>query len=196
MNVSQHDKDSVKVWDPLVRIFHWSLVVNFFLAFITEDEWLRVHVVAGYTVAALIAFRLLWGLIGTRYARFTQFVTSPARVLEYLSQMLKLNVPHYLGHNPAAAAMIVSLLLSIILVSLSGVAILAAEGKGPLADTFLAAFNAHWMEEIHEFFANFTMLLVMLHVAGVVVSSLLEGDNLVKAMITGHKKNRSEFVDR
>ena len=192
----QPSADTIKVWDPLVRIFHWSLVVTFMLAFITEDEWLNLHVAAGYTVAALVSFRLLWGLIGSRYARFTQFVKSPARVMEYLSQMLKFKVPHYLGHNPAAAAMIVSLLLSIILVSLTGVAILAAEGQGPLANTFVASFNAHWMEEIHEFFSNFTMLLVVLHVAGVVFSSLLEGENLVRAMITGLKRYRSNFVDQ
>lgn len=196
MPTQQHSSDSIRVWDPLVRIFHWSLVASFLLAFITQDDWLDLHLVAGYSVALLIASRLIWGLIGTRYARFTQFVKSPFEVVLYLKQMLTLRVPHYVGHNPAAAAMILSLIISIILISITGMAIIAAEGKGPLAGTFFAALNAEWMEEIHEFFANFTLMLVFLHVAGVIVSSLLEGENLVRAMLTGNKKYQSDAVDK
>ncbi|MBT3205698.1 MAG: cytochrome B [Gammaproteobacteria bacterium] len=196
MSTQTNTPDTIKVWDPLVRLFHWSLVISFFLAFITEDDFINLHVAAGYAVAMLIGFRVVWGLIGTRYARFTQFIKSPAQVLFYLMKMLKFDVPHYIGHNPAAAAMIVSLLISIILVSITGMAIIAAEGQGPLAGTFFAGFNAEWMEEIHEFFANFTMLLVLLHVAGVFISSMMEGENLARAMVTGRKKYRSEIVDR
>ena len=196
MSTQTNTPDTIKVWDPLVRLFHWSLVISFFLAFITEDDFINLHVAAGYAVAMLIGFRVVWGLIGTRYARFTQFIKSPAQVLFYLMKMLKFDVPHYIGHNPAAAAMIVSLLISIILVSITGMAIIAAEGQGPLAGTFFAGFNAEWMEEIHEFFANFTMLLVLLHVAGVFISSMMEGENLARAMGTGRKKYRSEIVDR
>lgn len=184
----------VKVWDPLIRIFHWSLVVSFLLAFITEDDWMSLHLAAGYAVAMLIGFRLVWGLIGTRYARFTQFIKPPSDVLAYVKKMLQFNPPHFLGHNPAAAAMIVSLLLSITLVCFSGMIIIAAEGEGPLAGSFLAALNGEWMEEIHEFLANFTLLLVALHITGVVVSSLLEGENLARAMITGRKKNRNHQI--
>lgn len=196
MSNQYNNGDSIRVWDPLVRVFHWSLVASFLLAYIIEDDWIDLHVWAGYAVAMLIAFRLMWGLIGTRYARFTQFVKSPSQVIEYLKHMLSLKVPHYLGHNPAAAAMIVSLIVCIILISVTGMSIIAAEGKGPLANTFFAAFNAEWMEEIHEFFANFTMLLVLLHVAGVIVSSLLEGENLIRAMVTGDKKYHSDAVDK
>jgi cytochrome b len=187
---------TIRVWDPLVRIFHWSLVAFFAIAFVTEDDWMDLHLVAGYSVAALIGFRLVWGVIGTHYARFTQFVKSPSTVIDYLRRMATFRVPHYLGHNPAAGAMIVALIISIILVSLSGMSIIAAEGSGPLADTFFAAFNAHWMEEIHEFLANFTLMLVGLHVAGVVVSSLLEGENLVRAMIHGRKRMHDDAVDK
>jgi len=196
MNTKTETTQTVKVWDPLVRIFHWSLVGAFFLAFITEDDWMDLHIQAGYAVALLIAFRLVWGIIGTRYARFSQFVKAPSAVFKYLGQMLSLKVPHYLGHNPAAAAMIVSLIVSIIMVSFTGMVIIAAQGQGPLAGTLFAGFNPEWMEEIHEFFANFTLLLVILHVAGVVVSSLLEGENLVRAMINGRKKYHSEGVDK
>ena len=188
--------DTIKVWDPLLRTFHWSLVLFFALAFITEDDWTSLHVVAGYTVTMLIGFRLIWGLVGPRYARFTQFIKSPAEVLTYIRKMLSLKVPHYLGHNPAAAAMILSLLLSIIMVCFTGMIIIAAEGQGPLANTFFSAMNAEWMEEIHEFFANFTLLLVILHVIGVLFSSILERQNLARAMITGLKKRVNNAVDQ
>lgn len=196
MSTQNSANDSVKVWDPLVRIFHWSLVVSFFLAYFTEDDWIDLHVVAGYTVAGLIGFRIIWGFIGTPYARFTQFVKSPSTVIDYMKRMAKFDVPHYLGHNPAAAAMVIALLLSIIAVSITGMSIIAAEGQGPLAGTFFATFNAKWMEEIHEFFANFTLLLVILHVAGVFFSGMLEGENLPRAMVTGRKKFHQDAVDK
>jgi len=189
-------EDTIKVWDPLIRIFHWSLVLSFVIAYITEDDWLNLHLFTGYTVTVLIALRLIWGVVGTRYARFTQFIKLPSEVLSYIRKILVFKAPHYLGHNPAAAAMIVSLLLCIILLCFSGMVIIAANGQGPLANTFFAAVNPEWMEEIHEFFANLTLLLVILHVAGVLFSSLLEGQNLVKAMISGRKKNVNNAVDR
>ena len=188
--------DTIKVWDPLLRIFHWSLVLFFSLAYITEDDWLNLHVIAGYTIMMLIAFRAIWGLIGPRYARFTQFIKSPSEVLSYMKRMLRFKAPHYLGHNPAAAAMILGLLLSIIMVCFSGMVIIAAEGQGPLANTFFSAINAEWVEEIHEFLANFTLLLVIMHIAGVLFSSLLEGQNLVRSMITGLKKRTNNAIDQ
>ena len=196
MPLQANPVNTIKVWDPLIRIFHWSLVLFFSLAFITEDDWLGLHVAAGYAVAMLIAFRIIWGLIGPHYARFTQFIRAPAEVARYIGNMLRFKVPHYLGHNPAAAAMILSLLLSIVLVSFSGMIIIAAEGQGPLANTFWETINAEWMEEIHEFFANFTLVLVIMHVVGVLFSSLLEGQNLVKAMITGRKRQANNAIDQ
>ncbi len=185
----------IKAWDPLIRIFHWSLVLSFFLAFITEDHWISLHVQAGYAVSLLIGFRLIWGLIGTRQARFLTFVKRPAVVLSYLKQMLLLRVPHYLGHNPVAAVMVVALIGSVILVSFTGMVIIASEGQGPLANTLFAHWRGEWMEDVHEFFANFTLLLVFAHVSGVILSSLLERENLVKAMVTGKKKDRPHWTD-
>lgn len=186
---------TVRVWDPLVRVFHWSLVIFFLLAFLTGDDWQGLHTRAGYAVAMLVGFRLLWGLIGTRYARFPTFVKSPATVLGHLRAMLALKPPHYLGHNPLAAVMVVALLASLCLLAFSGLALIASEGQGPLADTLFARLDGEAMEEIHEFFADFTLLLVFAHVAGVLVSSLLEGENLVRAMITGRKRARPAWVD-
>ncbi len=195
MSTYSQKSSTIKVWDPLIRIFHWSLVLSFALAFITEDDWLSLHVQAGYAVSLLIGFRLIWGLIGTRQARFFTFIKSPAVVMSYFRQMLSLKVPHYLGHNPVAAVMVVALLVSIALVSFTGMVTIASEGQGPLASTIFASWSGDWMEEVHEFFANFTLLLIIAHVSGVVLSSLLEGENLVKAMITGRKKNSPHWQD-
>ena len=195
MPLPQPKPSTVKAWDPLVRVFHWSLVFFFLLAFATEDDWMSLHVWAGYAVSMLIAFRLFWGLVGTRNARFLTFIRSPSAVRRHLRDMLSLKPPHYLGHNPLAAVMVVALLLSILLVATSGLVLIASEGQGPLAGTLFAGFNGEVMEEVHEFFANFTLLLVFMHVAGVLVSSLLEGENLVRAMITGRKKARARWAD-
>jgi len=186
---------SIKAWDPLIRIFHWSLVFFFLLAFITEDDWMDLHVQAGYAVSFLIGFRLVWGLVGTRNARFMNFVKTPDVVKSHLFKMLSLKPPHYLGHNPVAAVMVMLLLLNIALVSFTGLVTIATEGQGPLANTFFATWRGEWMEEIHEFFANFTLLLVFAHVIGVVISSFLERENLVKAMVTGKKKFRTHWED-
>ena len=195
MSLPNRNPSTVKAWDPLVRVFHWSLVFFFLLAFVTEDDWMNLHVWAGYAASMLIGFRLLWGLIGTRNARFLTFVKSPAVVKRHLRDMLSLKPPHYLGHNPVAAVMVVALLVSITLVAFSGMVLIASEGQGPLAGTLFAGLNGEAMEEIHEFFANFTLLLVFAHVAGVVVSSFMEGENLVRAMVTGRKKARAQWAD-
>lgn len=103
--ITQADSpERIRVWDPLVRIFHWALVGGFATAFIVEDGLLGVHVWAGYLVLSLIAVRLIWGLIGTRHARFSDFVRKPSDVLAYVRDALRLRAPRYLGHNPAGGA--------------------------------------------------------------------------------------------
>ena len=183
--------NTIKVWDPLIRLFHWSLVLFFFIAYLTEDEWLTLHSYAGYSVGFLIAFRLLWGFIGTQHARFANFVTRPRTSIRYLIQELQGKAKHYLGHNPAGAAMIVALLISLSITTFTGMSLLATQGSGPLAQTFIASSSAEMQEEIHEFFANFTLLLVIIHIAGVALGSLVHKENLVRAMLTGNKTTRS-----
>ena len=195
MSFPDADSSTVKVWDPLVRVFHWSLVFFFLLAFITEDDWLNLHVQAGYAVSFLIGFRLLWGLVGTRNARFMSFVKSPAAMLTYFKRILSLKAPHYLGHNPLGAAMVIVLLLGIVLVSTTDMVIVASDGNGPLAGTVFSTLGSEWMEDAHEFFANFTLLMVLVHLSGVAVSSFLEDENLVKSMVTGRKKIRTPWED-
>ncbi|MEH6473003.1 MAG: cytochrome b/b6 domain-containing protein [Halopseudomonas sp.] len=186
------DSNQIKVWDPLVRTFHWSLVIFFVIAFITEDDWLYLHSFSGYAISGLLLFRLCWGLIGTRYARFSNFVTTPSTVGLYLKSMLRGRPQHYQGHNPAGGMMIVVMLLALLLTAFSGMATLASEGLGPLADTFFASFSGDWMEEIHEALANLCLLLVAIHLAGVIVSSVVHRENLIKAMIDGRKRPQQE----
>ncbi len=168
---------TVKVWDPLVRVFHWSLVALFALAFATGDEIERVHIIAGYGVMALIAVRLLWGLAGSRHARFTDFVRGPATVLAYLRDTVSGRAPRYLGHNPAGGMMIVALLV-----------MLTATGVSGYMMTTPTYWHVKWVEELHEVTANLTLGLVALHVLGVLVSSLAHRENLVVAMFTGRKR--------
>ncbi len=204
----------IRVWDPLVRIFHWSLVLAFVVAYLSGDEESSVHIYSGYVVGGLIAFRFIWGFIGTRYARFSNFIYSPTAVVGYLKGLLARSPRHYTGHNPAGGWMIIALLLTLAVVTFSGLKVYAIEeGLGPLADGVPSIplisqavadsdddddhdrheKNHHedeeeeFWEEIHEASSNFMLLLIVLHVAGVIVAGRLHGENLVKAMITGKK---------
>jgi cytochrome b len=181
----------VKVWDPLVRSFHWLLVIAFLVAYLSEDDFLLLHTYAGYTVFGLILFRLFWGLIGPHYARFGSFVTRPRVAWQYLKDTVLLRAKRYLGHNPAGAAMIVLLLVSLLLTTVTGMAAYGAvESAGPLADWFsgIGERGEDFIKETHEFFANFSVFLVVLHVGGVIVESLLHRENLVRSMINGYKQ--------
>jgi cytochrome b len=186
---------TMKAWDPLIRVFHWGLVIAFVIAFITEGDWINVHIWAGYAVTALIVFRLFWGLVGSRNARFTSFVRSRRVVMEHLKAMLAFRPAHYLGHNPVAAVMVMLLLFSIVMAAFSGIVLIAIDGQGPLANTLFSSWNGDWMKDFHELLANFSLLLVFGHIAGVLISSFLEGENLVKAMVTGRKKMRPHWED-
>ncbi len=226
----------IKVWDPLIRIFHWTLVGLFALAYLTGESEGAVHNWAGYGIMVLIAARIIWGFVGSEHARFTDFVRSPAAAFRYLKGVLTGHAPRSLGHNPAAGWMVLLLLTSILATGGSGLIVLGLEGGGPLAgriaadgwvvtvantlgaeqsdteheeeehendgdgadrqsgtmvptnQTFESAEDA-W-EEIHELLANFTVLLVLLHVIGVIVSSIAHRENLIRAMFTGMKRAR------
>ena len=168
---------TVKVWDPFVRVFHWMLLTLFVVALVTGDEIEGVHIAAGYGIAILLALRLVWGVIGPRNARFSSFVRSPREVLAYLRDVASLKAPRYLGHNPAGGVMIVALLAALI-----GT---AATGYMMTTDAY---WGAKWVEKVHEALAYGTLALAGLHVFGVVASSLLHRENLVKAMWTGRKR--------
>ena len=181
-------KKSVRVWDPLVRIFHWTLVLSFAVAWVSADEFDTLHFWAGYTIAALVAFRVVWGVIGTRHARFTDFIYRFSTIKSYLIDLAALRPKHYLGHNPAGGLMVVILLLSLGLLTFTGMASVAIDGIGPLAGTWVESISGHWMEDVHEAVANLVLAFVLFHIAGVLVSSLVHGENLVRAMINGKKE--------
>ena len=181
----------IKVWDPLIRTFHWVLVGSFLVAFITEDDFLTLHSWAGYTIGAALLVRLVWGFIGSQHARFSDFVTSPSTAFRYAKDAMLLRARRYIGHNPAGGLMIIALMVSLLITTFSGIALYgAAEQAGPMASTFATAgeFWEDALEEVHEFFANFTLLLVVIHVAGVVWESLVHRENLVSSMINGLKR--------
>lgn len=130
-------KKKTMVWDPLVRVFHWSLVLAFILAFLTGDEESSTHIYAGYVVLGLISFRVCWGLIGTRHARFSDFIYSPATVIRYLKGLLANDPEHYRGHNPAGGWMVILMLITLFVVIWTGLRAYALEeGKGPLASNY------------------------------------------------------------
>ncbi len=183
----------IRVWDPVVRFFHWSLVSAFIIAFITEENLLTIHTWAGYLILMLISVRIVWGFMGTQYARFADFVYPPEAIIQFLKETTQRKAKRYIGHNPAGGAMVILLLFSLFMTSSSGILVLGAEEQtGPAALWFNqpAGFWAEILEEVHEFFANFTLLLVFVHVIGVMTESLIHKENLVSAMFTGFKTNK------
>lgn len=166
----------IKVWDAPMRVFHWLMVLSFAGAYLSaeSERWRLLHVTLGYTLGGLVAFRLVWGLVGTRYARFANFVRGPQAVLTYLRSLRKGQPQHHLGHNPAGAVAIVLLLLASVAVVGSGWAIYNDVG-------------GEWLSELHDIAANSMLLVVAIHVAGVLVASRLHRENLVRAMVTGQK---------
>lgn len=167
---------AIKVWDVPTRFFHWLLAISFAGAYLTsESEHFRdVHVMFGYTLAGLIGFRLIWGLIGTRYARFKSFLFGPGQAVDYFKSLLSASPRHYLGHNPAGAIAIFLLLTLGLMTAASGFATYQEVG-------------GEWLEELHEGAAATMLALVAVHVGGVLVSSLLHRENLVRSMISGNK---------
>ena len=188
-------QNTVRIWDPFVRVFHWSLAGAFVVAYVSEDDFLDIHTFAGYTVLSLLVLRLVWGFIGTRHARFSDFVRPPSEAVSYVKESLLGKAKRYMGHNPAGGLMIVALMLSLLITTTSGIATLGAEeASGPLAG-FMAGVPysvGEAVEDVHEFFANLTLLLVLGHLAGVFFESLVHRENLIRSMITGNKPLRED----
>jgi cytochrome b len=170
------DTPKILVWDAPVRVFHWLLALSFAGAWLSaeSERWRLLHVTLGYTMAGLIVFRVLWGLFGTRHARFAGFVRGPRAVLAYLRGLATGRPEHHTGHNPAGALAIVGLLGLGLLTAASGWAVYNDVG-------------GDWLEEAHELAANSMLALVGLHLAGVLLGSLMHRENLVRSMITGRK---------
>ena len=202
----------VKVWDPLIRIGHWTIVAAFAIAYLSEDV-LSLHVWAGYVVGAAVLIRVIWGFVGPQRARFVDFICAPRTVLAYASDLVRFRAKRYLGHSPAGGAMIVALLVLLAGTVVTGLMSLGSDKHaGPLAPLYAAAPAAGTpaaatkragadegeesaVRELHELLANLTLVLVGFHVVGVVLASLAHRENLVAAMMTGRKRADSERSD-
>ena len=211
----------IKVWDIAIRVFHWTLVGCYALAFISSENIPKLHVFFGYSVLFLVLFRIVYGFVGTRYARFSDFLYQPAQIVDYLKGLLIGRPKHYIGHNPAGGFMIIILLLSLLSLTLTGLKAYGVKGHGPLAKheiSFMTNAFAdsddkknndehdsrkrrsqknhraeknekdEFWEEVHETIAYFTLFFISIHIMGVLVSSLVHRENLIKAMITGRKQ--------
>lgn len=174
----------ILVWDIPTRLFHWSLVLCFVIAYLTSESerWQVWHVTAGYVFGLLLLFRLVWGVIGTRYARFSNFVRGPKVVMSYVGSLLTRHPQHFVGHNPAGAWAIVAMIVLGLLAVLAG----------------WASFNDYgdWFGGLHEGLINVLLLVIAVHVSGVLVSSVLHRENLVRAMVNGHKQGHTDEAIR
>ena len=197
---------TVRVWDPFVRFFHWTLVVCIIGQFISAEAFEYTHVILGYVIIGLVLSRILWGFWGTKHARFNDFLYKPSTTTRYVKGLFNGRPEHYIGHNPAGGLMIIVLLLSLLFTAFTGLMTLGSEGKGPLASTDYSTVrlayadsdehgdehrsNSHkndFWKEIHEAMTGFMIFLITIHIVGVVVSSWIHKENLILGMITGRK---------
>ncbi len=167
----------VKVWDSFVRVFHWSLVILFGIAWYSGGIWDNPHLAAGYAVLALVLARIVWGFIGSRYARFSNFLYRPRTVLRYAMDVLHLRAHRYLGHNPLGGLMVLTLLATLLIICVSGVMM-----------TMDAFWGVAWVDTLHAAATDVALVLVALHIAGVIFTSAEQRENLIRAMITGVKR--------
>ena len=168
---------TIPVWDPFVRVFHWSLVLCIGIAWLRSDDAQTLHTVVGYMAGSLVLFRVIWGLVGSKYARFSQFVRSPRIVIRYLKSIVSHREVRYLGHNPAGGAMIITLILAVSVTCISGWML-----------TTDAFWGVLWVQKVHGFAAKSILLMVLFHVIGVLVASIRHRENLALAMLSGHKR--------
>lgn len=168
---------TLMVWDPLVRLFHWTVVVGCVVNSFVFEDGKTVHRYVGYVVAGALAIRILWGFVGTAHARFTDFVPGPARLIAYLRAMLAGREPRHVGHNPAASVMILTLMALLAAVSVTGWML-----------TLDAYFGEEWLEDLHELIANAILGLAVIHVLAAIYESMRHRENLILAMITGRKR--------
>jgi cytochrome b len=173
---TQRDPGTIRVWDPVVRLFHWTVVAGCAINLIVEDGN-EFHRAVGYVVAAAVAVRVVWGFVGAGHARFSDFVPRPAVLVGYMRQLVSRSEPRFIGHNPAGAVMILALLGSLIGVSITGWMM--------GLDRF---FGNETLEELHETFAMTILVLAGFHVAAAIFESVRHRENLIKSMFTGRKR--------
>jgi cytochrome b len=184
MNTS-NNKKSVLVWDFPVRVFHWLLVVSFAGAWITSESEAQqmIHYAFGYSACALVLFRIIWGVVGTRYARFSQFIKGPTETIGHIKSLLTGDQHAGLGHNPAGALAMISLMALVLLIGLTGY-------------WSVKEFFGDVVGEVHEAIASIAMAVVVIHIAAAVIMSFMQKENLIRSMVTGKKQGAPEQANR
>ena len=167
----------IRVWDGPIRIFHWGLVASMAVAYLTSEDAESPHHWAGYVALALVAFRVVWGFIGSEHARFADFVPRPATLLDYVGRLARGREPRHLGHNPAAAVMIVFLIAMVVTIGSTGWLMTTDWGWG-----------SELLEEVHGSAVNLTLGAIALHVAAAIFESVRHRENLILSMLTGYKR--------
>jgi cytochrome b len=179
----------VYVWDPFVRLFHWTLVIAFTVAYVlTDEDVLKIHVWSGYVVGALVVARVIWGFVGPEHARFTDFVYAPGASLRYVRDLILFKAKRHLGHSPGGGAMVVTLLVFLAATVITGLVVYGGDQQaGPLAGMFTKEFGESF-EGVHELIANITLALVLAHISAVILASFVFRENLPRSMFTGYKR--------
>lgn len=179
----------ILIWDIPTRLFHWTLALSFLGTWLTteSDRWLSVHVFLGYLMLGLVGFRVIWGWLGTHYARFASFWFSPREALSYLRSVLDGTAARHIGHNPTGSIAIYLLLLLTLVVGLTGFFTLGGEEQQGLFSGAMSLVQSRTFKKLHELGAWVMLLLVIGHFAGVVVESVLHRENLARSMLTGTK---------
>ncbi|MCW8882299.1 MAG: cytochrome b/b6 domain-containing protein [Sedimenticola sp.] len=185
----------VRVWDIPVRLFHWAMVSCFIIAWLTLDNrYLDIHVFAGYLMGGLILFRIGWGFIGSPYARFRDFAFGWHEVWDYFKGILNRSPRRFLGHNPAGSWAIYLLLTFGLLITVTGLLGFGGEERqGPLAG-MLDYSQGHFALDLHMLLSWLMLGMVIIHLIGVLVESLLHRENLVSAMLTGFKPTTTDAI--
>ena len=187
----QAANQKIRVWDRFVRFFHWSLVISFALSYWSAKAGKHeLHALFGYFLVGLVLVRLVWGLVGSRYARFTNFIHTPAEVLRYLKAIAAGHPRRFLGHNPAGGIMVIALLATLVFITFTGLTVLAViDFDGPLLGLLkpMTDQEAYAAWSSHAYAVNIILGMVGLHLAGVILATVQHKENLVRAMITGYK---------
>lgn len=181
----------VAIWDLPTRVFHWALVAAVTLSYVTGGEeggWHTVHVVSGYVVASLLSFRLVWGFVGSKHSRFSDFIYGWRQVAGYAGDVIRLRPKRFVGHNPLGGwmvvAMVVVLAASVVTGLFSGE---PGETSGPLLGVLVPTSSGEAVAEVHELFGNIVLALALIHIAAVFLDWALTGENLIPAMVHGAK---------
>jgi cytochrome b len=177
------------IWDLPTRLFHWALASSFAFAWITSDgdRWRSIHVFLGYLILGLVIFRLVWGFAGSHFSRFASFWFGPREALDYLKQVATAKAPRHVGHNPTGSLAIYALLAMAVVVGLTGILTLGGDEQQGIAAGWLSFSQVDWLKELHEAGAILMLLVVIGHITGVVVESVLHQENLAHSMVTGIK---------